>query len=58
MGQTVEVVTTFSDPKKTDFGIVLPYSRAIDLGGFALSSKVNKVEINKEIDPKIFEQPK
>lgn len=58
MGQTVEVVTTFSDHKKTDFGIVLPYSRAIDLGGFALSSKVNKVEINKEIDPKIFEQPK
>jgi hypothetical protein len=58
MGQTVEVVTTFSDHKKTDFGIVLPYSRAVDLGGFAMSAKVNKVEINKEIDPKIFELPK
>ena len=30
MGQTVEVVTTFSDHKKTDFGIVLPHARAID----------------------------
>jgi hypothetical protein len=58
MGQPVEVVTIFSDHKKTDFGIVLPYARAIDLGGFALSTQINKVEVNKEIDPKIFEQPK
>jgi hypothetical protein len=58
MGQTVEVVTTFSDHKKTDFGIVLPHARAIDLGGFALSAKVTKLEVNKEIDPKIFDQPK
>jgi len=58
MGQTVEVVTIFSDHKKTDFGIVIPYARAIDLGGFALSSKVTKLEVNKEIDPKIFDQPK
>lgn len=58
MGQPVEVVTTFSDHKKTDFGIVLPFARTIDLGGFALSAKTNKVEVNKEIDPKIFEQPK
>lgn len=57
MGQTVEVVTTFSDYKKTDFGIVLPYSKAVDFGGFAVSSKADKVEINKEMDPKIFDQP-
>ena len=58
MGQPVEVVVTLSDHKKTDFGIVLPFSRNIDLGGFSMSAKVNKVEFNKEIDPKIFEQPK
>ncbi|MEP7375769.1 MAG: hypothetical protein ABI675_20400 [Chitinophagaceae bacterium] len=57
MGQPVEVVTTFSDYKKTDFGIVLPYGKAMDFGNFALSAKINKVEVNKEIDPKIFEQP-
>lgn len=58
MGQTVELTTTYSDYKKTDFGIVLAYTKNIDLGGFAMSSKVNKVEVNKEIDPKIFEMPK
>jgi len=58
MGQPVEVVTTFSDHKKTDAGIVLPYAKTVDLGSFALSAKVNKIEVNKEIDPKIFEQPK
>lgn len=58
MGAPVEVVTSFSDHKKTDFGIVLPYAKTIDLGGFVLAAKTNKVEVNKEIDPKIFEQPK
>ena len=58
MGQPIEVVTTLSDHKKTDFGIVLPYARTIDLGNFALSGKVNKIEVNKEIDPKIFDLPK
>ncbi len=58
MGQPVEVVTTATDHKKTDFGIVLPHSRTIDLGGFVMTAKVNKVEFNKAIDPKIFELPK
>ena len=55
MGQPVEVVTTYSDYKKTESGIVLPYAKTIDLGGFSMSSKTNKVEVNREIDPKIFE---
>jgi hypothetical protein len=55
MGQQVDVTTTYSDYKKTDFGIVLAFSKNIDMGMFQLSSKVNKLEVNKEIDPKIFE---
>ena len=58
MGQPVEVVVTASDHKKTDFGVVLAHTRTIDLGGFSMTAKVNKVEFNKEIDPKIFEMPK
>jgi len=58
MGQPVDVTTTFSDYKKTDFGIVLPYTRNVDMGMFQMAQKVNKVEVNKEIDPKIFEMPK
>ena len=58
MGQPVDVTTTFSDYKKTDFGIVLAYTKNTDLGMFQLASKTTKVEANKEIDPKIFEIPK
>jgi len=55
MGQPVDVITTYSDYKKTDFGIVMAFTKNIDMGMFQLSSKLNKVEVNKEIDPKIFE---
>ena len=58
MGQSVEVTTTYSDYKKTDFGIVLPYTKNIDMGMFQMAQKLNKVEVNKAIDPKIFELPK
>ena len=55
MGQTVDVITTFSDYKKTDFGIVLAFTKNVDMGMFQLAAKVNKVEVNKEIDANIFE---
>ena len=58
MGQAVEITTTYSDHKKTDFGIVLPYAKNIDMGMFQMSQKTEKVEVNKAIDPKIFEIPK
>ena len=58
MGQAVEITTTYSDHKKTDFGIVLPYAKNIDMGMFQMSQKTEKVEVNKSIDPKIFDMPK
>lgn len=58
MGQPVEVVTTYSDHKKTDFGIILPYTKNIDMGMIQFAQKLDKVEVNKAIDPKIFEIPK
>lgn len=58
MGQQTDVTTTFSDHKKTDFGIVLPYTRSVDLGMFQYTQKADKIEVNKTIDPKIFEMPK
>jgi len=58
MGQAVEITTTYSDHKKTDFGIVLPYAKNIDMGMFQMSQKTEKVEVNKTIDPKIFDMPK
>ena len=58
MGQAVDVTTTYSDYKKTDFGIVLPYTKNIDMGMIQLAQKLDKLEVNKAIDPKIFEIPK
>jgi hypothetical protein len=59
MGQTMEVTYTFSDFKKDDSGLVFPYSLDISYGGqFNITTTVKKVEINKTIDPAIFEMPK
>lgn len=58
MGQAVDVTTTYSDHKKTDFGLVLPYTKSVDMGVFQFVQKINKVEVNKAIDPKIFDMPK
>ena len=58
MGEPLDVTTSFSDYKKTDFGIMLPYSQVLDIGQYSLPSAVTKVEANKAVDPAIFEMPK
>lgn len=58
MGQSVDVTTTYSDHKKTDFGVVLPYTKNVDMGMIQFVQKIEKVEANKPIDPKIFDMPK
>jgi len=58
-GQEIEIGSTFSDYKKTDYGYPVPYSTELALPqGMSLTIVTKKVEINKEIDPKIFEMPK
>jgi hypothetical protein len=58
-GQNVESTTTLSDYRKTDEGYLVPYALNIDFGGqFSLSIAVKKVELNKSIDPAVFEMPK
>lgn len=58
MGQDVDITATFSDYKKTDFGVTMPYTMNIDLGQFQFSSKLNKAEFNVPVDPASFEMPK
>jgi hypothetical protein len=58
MGQSVEITTTYSDYKKTDFGVTVPYAKNIDMGMFQLAQKVTKVEVNKAVDENIFAMPK
>ena len=57
MGQPVTITIAYSNFQKTDFGIVMPYTANIDMQQFALTMNTKKVEVNKEIDPKIFDMP-
>jgi hypothetical protein len=58
-GQPVTLTTSYSDYRKMDTGFVTPYNIGLDFGGqFQLSMTVNKVELNKTIDPAIFAMPK
>ena len=59
MGQQMEIIRTFSNYQKTEYGYVMPFTVEISYGGqFSIISNVKKIEINKELDPKIFEMPK
>ena len=56
--QDVDITSKFSDYRKTEVGLMVPYAIDIDLGQFQLSVAVKKVELNKTIDPATFELPK
>jgi outer membrane lipoprotein-sorting protein len=58
MGQPVELVTSFSNWKKTDAGILFPYTVELNTGQFTLVTNITKLQTNPDIDPKIFEMPK
>jgi hypothetical protein len=57
MGQTVTITTTYSNFQKTDYGVTLPYTSNVDMGQFAMTINTKKVEVNKDIDQKIFDMP-
>jgi hypothetical protein len=57
-GQDIETTAVFSDYKKTDAGNMMPYTQQIILPQVTLNISNKKIEINKEVDPAIFEMPK
>ena len=58
-GQSVDVTTTYSDYKKTDYGWVTPQTMEINFGGqFSMTAKMNKVEVNTPVDATVFEMKK
>jgi hypothetical protein len=59
MGQQMEVTTSYSDYKKTDYGWVVPQAMEVSFGGqFSITAKVNKVEVNPTVDAAVFEMKK
>ncbi|HTQ64211.1 MAG TPA: hypothetical protein VMI12_05410 [Puia sp.] len=58
-GQSIETAIGFSNYKKTDFGYVMAMEQSISLPqGLTVNITNKKVDINKDIDPKIFDMPK
>ena len=57
-GQAMDITVGFSDYKKTDAGIAVPYKIETNYGGqFFLTETVTKVDINQPVDPAIFVKP-
>jgi outer membrane lipoprotein-sorting protein len=57
-GVEVMQASSFSDFKKTDSGLVMPFVTSTSNQGYEITITHTKIEFNKEIDPKIFELPK
>jgi len=57
-GQDIETTAVFTDYKKTDAGYVVAYSQQVILPQVTLNITNKKVEVNKDVDPAIFEMPK
>ena len=57
-GQEMETSFENSDFKKTDYGLIMPFSGKLNFPGLTITTISNKIEINKEIDEAIFEMPK
>lgn len=57
-GQATDFTISYSDYRKTDFGIFVPYKVGIDMGQFNLQNTTTKVEVNKPVDASIFDMPK
>jgi hypothetical protein len=57
--QDMNITTSLSDYRKTEIGLMIPYAMTVDFGGqYSLSITVNKVEVNKTVDPGICDLPK
>jgi len=58
MGQDVQITMTFSDYRKLDGGFTFPFGQVVEQPNFTATLTHKKVEVNKSIDPSIFEMPK
>lgn len=57
-GQDVDATVVYSDYRKLDNGLLFPFKMERDLPQYTLNFTTQKIDVNKEIDPKIFEMPK
>lgn len=57
-GQNIETTIAYSNYKKTDVGYLMAWSQELNTPQISLNISYKKVDVNKTIDPAIFEMPK
>jgi hypothetical protein len=57
-GQTGTITMHFGDYRKTDAGLLVAYSWVQDLPQMSMTFTTKSVEVNKQIDPTVFDMPK
>ncbi|PWU00414.1 MAG: outer membrane lipoprotein-sorting protein [Bacteroidetes bacterium] len=58
-GQSMDISISYSNYQKTDYGIPVASNFEANYGDqFSMTSTIKKVEVNKAVDPKIFDMPK
>lgn len=57
-GQEQETTVHYTDYRKTDGGPIMPFQQSRELPQITLNITNKKIDINKEIDPSIFDMPK
>jgi len=57
-GQDMEITVSFADYRKLDGGFAFPYSQTVVQPMATLNFTHKKVEVNKTVDPAIFDMPK
>lgn len=57
MGQEVDLVSNINNYQKLSNGYVMAHRIELELGGFSFSTEMSKVEVDKDIDEKVFDKP-
>jgi hypothetical protein len=57
-GQTAVITNHYSDYRKTDAGLLVPYSMVVDQPQLSLTFTTKSVDLNKPVDPTFFDMPK
>jgi len=59
MGQDMDVTMTFTDYKKSEYGVTSANTIETAYGSmFSMTMKTKKVTVNAPVDPTIFDMPK
>ena len=57
-GQTIDITISFSDYRKLDGGLMVPYVQVGEYPGATLTTTFKTITVNSTVDPTVFDMPK